>query len=388
MAIVKGTTGNDWIDANDGVTNGDDVVYGFNGNDTIYGLGGNDHLYGGYGNDLLKGGGGADLLSGGDGIDTASYGDSPSSVSIYLGLGLASGGDATGDTLSSIENLTGSNYGDILFGDDDSNVLSGRAGDDILDGDGGADTLSGGSGCDILTGGAGADTLNGGSEFDVVEYYNSPTGVYVSLHSGTCSSGEAEGDQLIGIEGIVGSTYDDWLVGDDEANCMWGYGGADVIYGYGGDDAIFGHDGTDWLSGMDGIDFITGDEGADHIQGGLGADTLWGGSGADIFLWSSAAEAEYDLANLGCLTDHICDFNHAEGDLIDLSAIDANENVTGNQGFTFIVTAAFSGNPGEINYFYDGGDTYIQLQTDASPEVEGMIRLVGILTPQATWFTL
>jgi Ca2+-binding RTX toxin-like protein len=379
MAIVKGTTGNDWINASDGVTNDADIIYGYDGNDVIFGMGGND---------LLKGGGGADWLDGGEGFDTASYSDSAQAVQIYLHLGIVQGGTADGDTLVSIENLTGSNYGDILSGDDGSNVLNGLAGDDMLFGRGGADTLNGGNGNDILVGGAGADTLNGGSGFDEVEYLNSPTGVYVSLQSGKGSSGDAQGDQLIGIESIYGSTYDDWLVGDDDANCLWGDGGADVIYGYGGDDSIYGHNGTDWLYGMDGIDFISGGPGADHIRGGLGDDTLWGGSGADIFLWSSAAEAEYDLANLGCSTDHICDFNHTEGDVIDLSAIDANENVTGNQGFTFIDTAAFSGNPGEINYFYDGGDTYIQLQTDASPDVEGMIRLVGIHTPDASWFML
>jgi Ca2+-binding RTX toxin-like protein len=50
---------------------------------------------------------------------------------------------------------------------------------------------------------------------------------------------------------------------------------------------------------MDGIDFLSGNNGADHIHGGFGADTLWGNSGGDIFLWSSAAEAEYDLLHDG-----------------------------------------------------------------------------------------
>jgi serralysin len=390
-ALVKGTNNNEWIDASDGVTNDADVVYGFGGNDTIYGLGGNDHLYGGYGDDLLKGGGGADLLSGGDGFDTASYIDSPNSVQIYLHLGLASGGDATGDTLISIENLTGSNYSDKLGGDDVSNVLNGQEGNDILMGRGGNDTLYGGSGEDIISGDAGADTLNGGPGFDLAEYLNSPEGVNVALLSGQGFGGDAAGDQLIGIEGLSGSNYGDSLKGDDTANCFWGEDGGDTIQGHGGDDSIFGGGGNDWLHGQDGFDVLSGWQGADHLYGGLNGvfgDSLSGGDGADSFVWTSVAEAAYDLANLGCTADNIGDFNQREDDVIDLSGIDANENASGNQGFTFIGTAGFSGNPGEINYFYDGGDTYIQLQTDTSPEAEGIIRLVGIHIPEADWFIL
>jgi Ca2+-binding RTX toxin-like protein len=391
MALVKGTNSNEWIDASDGVTNDDDVAYGFNGNDTIYGLGGNDHLYGGYGNDVLKGGGGADLLSGGDGIDTASYIDSPSSVSIYLDLGLASGGDANGDTLSSIENLIGSSYGDTLWGDDNSNVLDGRGGNDLLFGDDGNDTLNGGSGDDILIGNAGADTLDGGPGVDWAEYLTSPGGVTVSLLSGQGFGGDATGDQLISIEWLSGSNYADSLKGDDTANRLWGEDGNDTIQGLGGDDWIWGGVGNDGLYGQDGFDLLSGDQGADHLYGGFNGvfgDALNGGDGADTFVWSFVAEAAYDLANLTCSPDNIGDFNHAEGDVIHLSAIDANENVSGNQAFTFIGTAAFSGNPGEINYFYDGGDTFIQLQTDTSPEAEGMIRLVGLHVPEADWFIL
>ena len=113
-----------------------------------------------------------------------------------------------------------------------------------------------------------------------------------------------------------------------------------------------------------------------------------GGNGADTFVWSSTDEAEYDLANLACSTDNIGDFTRAEGDLMDLSAIDANETISGNQAFTFIGAARSSGNPGEISYFYQDGDTYIRLQTNTSPEAEGLIRLVGIHTPEASWFVL
>ena len=84
----------------------------------------------------------------------------------------------------------------------------------------------------------------------------------------------------------------------------------------------------------------------------------------------------------------ITDFNFAEGDRIDLCGIDADVYAAGNQAFTFIGAAAFSGTPGEINYYHSGGNTYIQLQTGTSADVEGVIRLDGIVTPEASWFVL
>ena len=393
MALVKGTSNSDLIDAADGVTNGDDVIFGYDGSDTIYGLDGDDVLYGGTGNDLLKGGGGADFLSGGANTDTASYRDSPSKVYINLEAGLAQGGDAAGDTLVSIENLIGSDYGDILTGDDFNNVLEGESGSDILTGYGGTDTLNGGSGDDYLLGGAGADTLNGGIGFDWAEYNNSPTGVHVSLLEGKGWGGEAEGDTLTGIEYLVGSNYADSLEGSDGAERFYGDAGGDWIQARGGDDWIWGEEGGDAIYGGDGRDVIDGGEGADYIHGGRNGvfgDSLSGDTGADTFVWSSLDEAAFDLTNLACSADTIGDFHRSEGDVIDLSAIDADQTFAtlyGNQAFTFVGSAPFTA-PGQINFFTDKSDTYIQLNTDWSDDVDGMIRVVGVHTPNASWFIL
>ncbi|MEZ5730274.1 MAG: calcium-binding protein [Burkholderiaceae bacterium] len=86
---------------------GDDIVYGQAGSDLILGEGGNDQLYGGVGDDVLVGGAGADLLDGGTGSNTASYADSAAPVQVDLSAGSASGGDADGDTLVSIQNVIG-----------------------------------------------------------------------------------------------------------------------------------------------------------------------------------------------------------------------------------------------------------------------------------------
>ncbi|HVY57261.1 MAG TPA: calcium-binding protein [Xanthobacteraceae bacterium] len=129
---------------------GNDNLSGDAGGDVLTGGSGNDHIWGGDGNDTLIGGPGADAMSGGAGIDTADYGKSGVAVTVNLATGTATGGDAEHDTLSSIENLTGSTFNDKLLGNTGANHLVGGAGDDVL---------TGGGGKDVLTGGTGADTF-------------------------------------------------------------------------------------------------------------------------------------------------------------------------------------------------------------------------------------
>jgi hypothetical protein len=86
--------------------------------------------------------------------------------------------------------------------------------------------------------------------------------------------------------------------------------------------------------------------------------------------------------------DVITDFNPLSGDLIDLSGVDASSVAAGNQTFTFIGAAAFSGTPGEINFIHLNGETIIQLQTGVEGDIEMGIRIAGIVTPEASWFVL
>ena len=81
------------------------------GNDVLFGGAGADNLEGGDGNDVLEGGADADVLQGGAGIDTASYASSSAGVTVVLG-GVSSGGDAAGDTSSSVEQVIGSGFAD------------------------------------------------------------------------------------------------------------------------------------------------------------------------------------------------------------------------------------------------------------------------------------
>ncbi|MGO4125848.1 calcium-binding protein [Inquilinus sp. YAF38] len=125
-----------------------DTLIGSTRADRLAGRGGADNLHGGAGDDTLIGGAGADRLDGGSGIDTASYAGATGPVKADLAAGKASGGEAQGDLLVSIENVVGSQGDDSLVGDDRANMLEG--------GDGG-DVLRGGAGRDILAGGPGGD---------------------------------------------------------------------------------------------------------------------------------------------------------------------------------------------------------------------------------------
>lgn len=144
--FLHGDSQNNRLAGNDG----DDMLSGWSGHDVLVGARGDDQLYGGAGNDTLTGGPGADLLDGGGGNDTASYAAARHGVTVDLASGQGTAGDATGDTLFSIENLTGSAFDDHLLGDGSVNRIRGGDGNDVIAGRGGADQLSGGRGEDTF----------------------------------------------------------------------------------------------------------------------------------------------------------------------------------------------------------------------------------------------
>jgi len=308
----------------------------------------------GSGDDTLIGGAGGDSLNGGDGIDTISYVGSALAVYVRLFNNTAFGGDANGDTLSSIENATGSSFNDDLRGSSGVNVLDGAAGDDYLEGLAGADTLVGGRGTDPLVGGAGGHPRSGGDGAGTLSYAGSGLGVYVRLFNNTAFGGDANGDVISNFENATGSSFNDDLIGSNANNVLTGGIGADSLQGLGGNDTLIGGVGADTLNGGDGIDTISylgsslavyvrlfnstvfgGDAngdvisnvenatgssnnddlmgsnnattlhrapatepiqglgGADTLIGGVGADTLNGGDGADTISYLGSTLAVY-----------------------------------------------------------------------------------------------
>lgn len=98
------------------------------GDDILRGGDGADRLDGGLDDDTLEGGLGADTLIGGFGTDRVTYENSNAAVTINLEDELYSGGHADGDSLNSIEEVTGSGFADILIGDGETNRLDGGLG--------------------------------------------------------------------------------------------------------------------------------------------------------------------------------------------------------------------------------------------------------------------
>jgi Ca2+-binding RTX toxin-like protein len=349
---VSGSSFGDFLAGDDG-GNG---LFGNGGDDLLMGGGGRDALWGDSGSDMLKGGGGDDHLAGGDGVDTAAYVESNAGVSVSLIDDSAYGGEATGDTFDSIENLIGSIHADSLWGTNSSNMLNGWNGNDTLKGYGGADSLYGDDGADSLYGMDGIDTLHGDGGNDMLD-------------------GGAGGDTMIG--GVGNDTY---IVdaGGDVVSEVVGQGFDQVwtsvsyTLAPGSEVEVFETTDPTAATAIDLVgnafnNTITGNNGANIIAGGLGIDTLRGNGGADAFLWSSIAEVG---------SDDVVDYSSAEGDVLHFTNIDADEILGGDQNFTFIGTAAFTA-PGQINWFTNGTDTFIQLNTDADLAAEGTIQLMG-----------
>ena len=133
---------------------GNDIIEGGRGSDTLVGGDGDDSLDGGEDNDVISPGTGVNIVTGGPGIDTVIYsGDvaNEAGVMIDLTTGVCIHNGHVQDSLTGIENAYGTEYDDILQGDDEDNVLVGQGGNDYL---------SPGTGYDLLDGGAGNDTYD------------------------------------------------------------------------------------------------------------------------------------------------------------------------------------------------------------------------------------
>ena len=163
--LITGS-GNDVLDGGAGR----DVLFGGYGNDRMFGGNDDDEIHGEAGDDLIDGGHGADKLFGDEGIDTLSYASSTGGVNVNIDTGAVSGGYAFLDTIHNFENVTGSQFADVLVGTDGigfstqngngeiaDNVMRGLGGDDQIDGRDGHDRIDGGTGNDWLTGGADSD---------------------------------------------------------------------------------------------------------------------------------------------------------------------------------------------------------------------------------------
>jgi Ca2+-binding RTX toxin-like protein len=247
--------------------------------DVIVGLGGSDRIEGRGGDDLICAGGGENYVLAGDGDDKVR-------------------GQANFDT---------------LIGGKGHDRMWGGGGTDALLGGRGHDRLFGGPGHeDSLIGGAGNDLLDGGRGYDLAEFWDSPGGIEADLTTGT-ATGYGD-DELISIEGLIGSNGDDALTGSDLSNNLQGGAGNDVIRALGsaadgGMDILRSAGGENILDGGDGPDIasynlnpwpVTADLaagttttpgfgsdtliGIEHLTGSKNNDTLIGDDGDNVII--------------------------------------------------------------------------------------------------------
>lgn len=244
---------------------------------------------------------------------------------------------------------------DYVLGGDSDDDIDGGLGDDDLDGGEGNDDLDGGDGDDDLDGGAGDDTLTGGAGEDLVNYANAQGSITINLAKGW-AKGHGQ-DILSSIEDILGSDFADTLFGSNAANDL--DGGA----------------GEDRLSGGKGKDDLDGGVGDDILEGGAGKDFLSGGAGRDKFVFKTLLDSKVTASGRDVITDF------QRGDKIDLSAIDANSTLKGNQKFKFVKD--FTGLAGEVQWdkaatgFTISGDINGDSRADFSVQVNTSLKKIN-----------
>ncbi len=135
------------------------------------------------------------------------------------------------------------------------------------------------AGNDTFVARIGFDYFEGGDGLDTVDYGQAVAGLQLSLASTSTNTSYAMGDTFSGIEGVIGSAFEDRMTGNAEANILRGEGGRDTLHGGEGDDTLRGDEENDWLYGDNGNDVLIGGEGDDHFFLGDGNDLAWAGKG-------------------------------------------------------------------------------------------------------------
>lgn len=301
-----------------------DVLIGGEGGDRVDAYDGSDVVLGEGGNDVLEVDAGTDdedAIRGGDGIDEISFEGGPG---IRLDLALA-GPQNTGASgsvsLGGIENVTGTEFPDVLSGDSEANTLRGGLGDDVLDGRGGVDALEGGPGGDwLLVRDGGADGADCGENVDTVTADSNGVDALTACENvllppvpgstppsggGSGSSGGAKvpagrcGARRATITGtargetITGTRRRDVIDARGGNDRVRSLRGNDIVCGGRGRDRLYGGRGRDTLSGGTGNDTLAGGRAADRLLGGSGRDRLLGGAGRDLLRGGAGSDVQH-----------------------------------------------------------------------------------------------
>lgn len=179
----------------------------------------------------------------------------------------------------------------------------------------------------------------------------------------------------VGTATIIDDDSPDEVIEGDEDN--------DELFGFAGNDSLFGYGGNDTLDGGTGKDELFGGEGKDVLIGGTGRDAMQGDGGGDTFVFRSTSESGVKVAT----RDTIMDFSSSEGDVIDLSGIDANSGAKGNQAFKFIGTDEFS-RAGTLRYERTAEGVVVYGNTDRDGKAEFSLLVEDVLSLRGADFDL
>ena len=315
------------------------------------------------------GGGGGDTMIGGHGDDVLSLG-AAAAVASFAALAGEESGSADGGPGN--DTVNGDDGNNVIVGrpNDGNDVVNAGAGDDLIGMGGGVDQYNGGPGNDGFNGNnnvetgslvenVDADTMpdngtqfNGGEGVDNWDISNRNDRVNIALGQSSASLAAIEGSPyqmdvtfedgttlsyfLDSIEDFTLTEADNSFFGNEYDNRVFGLGGNDFINGGGGNDTLVGGDGNDFLYAGFGV---TG-----------GNETLYGGLGEDQFAFASVEE-------LSSASTFIQDFVRGDGDIIDLSLIDANTTREDSDAFVWVGSIEnLTGAPGELAFLPGGGD--------------------------------
>ncbi len=188
-----------------------------------------------------------------------------------------------------------------------------------------------------------------------------------------------------GADKLLGKAGSDTLIGGNGDDTLIGGGGGDRLQGIKGNDVLIAGNGKDFLNGGGGGDKLLGGPGADTLRGGSGSDTLNGGEGHDVMDGQRGSDT-FEFKNVSDTSadahrDVIQHFVIGK-DMVDLSAIDAETGVQGDQAFHFIGTQAFSGAKGELHALRLGGNSRVEgdIDGDGHADFSFLIQSVTGLT--------
>jgi serralysin len=255
--------------------------------------------------------------------------------------------------------------------------------------------LGGGEDFYIATGAVadGADTIDAGAGADTYYADNSTSDLRINLDTvahdidALLNTGDQPGDEVTTpqtVTGLLGApdTGNDKVIGFEN---VIGGSGDDRIWGSGATNVIYGDAGDDGLIGLAGNDFLVGGTGKDGLVGGAGADELWGsdadGGGPDTDVDQFIYVSLSDSGTTKATRDRIMDFEDGK-DQINLSLIDANTKLAGNDSFTYIngnssatPAANFTGNAGELRSYWTPTGQIIEGDVNGDSKADFSIEL-------------